>query len=235
MITTLGLHNPITDGIRALYGFAGSVENGIDQLVEKMKQSENSTVTRTATVIEGAKYGFGIGYATSVIVIAAGQIILGNTFNAVVTVATAATLTNPIAMTCGAIGAIYYGWRALSDEERNAILSRLKDALGVGGELIKSIINYVVSTMKELLSTENLAEVKRFISEATKAFDRSLSDVTKAIKDTVVDSYQTVSHRARQGASDAHDFITKKLSKEKLSVEVLQIDIKRPEDQSSSL
>lgn len=218
------LVNPITAAISALYGFAQTIDQGLDQLLERMKQSENSTVSRTASIIEGAKYGFGIGYITPVVVIAVGQLILGNPLGAVVTVAGAAVMTNPIAMTCGAIGAIYYGWQALAEEDKNAILSRLMSAFGVGAELIKAMINFVLTRTKELLSAENLAEVKRFIAEAASAFGNSLSDVTKAIKDTVIDTYETVSTKAKQGASDAHDFISNKLRREKISSEPVKIE-----------
>ena len=97
------LTNPIVSAISALYGFVQKIDQDIDQLLETMKQSENSTVSRTASVIEGAKYGFGIGYITPVIVLAVGQLILGNPLAAAGAVASAAVFTNPIAMTCGAI------------------------------------------------------------------------------------------------------------------------------------
>lgn len=209
------LTNPIVAAISALYGFVQTIDQGLDQLLEKMKQSENSTVSRTASIIDGAKYGFGIGYVTPIIVIAVGQLILGNTLSAVVTVAGAVMMTNPIAMTCGAIGAIYYGWQALAENDKNAILSRLMEAFNVGVELIKAMISFILKKTKDLLSAENLTEVKRFITEAASVFGNSLSDVTKAIKDTVVDTYETVSTKARQGASDAHEFIANKLRHEK--------------------
>lgn len=210
------LANPIVAAISVLYGFVHTVDQGIDQLLDKMKQSANSTVSRTANIIEGAKYGFGIGYVTPVIVIAVGQLILGNPLSAVVTVAGAAMAVNPIAMTCGAIGAIFYGWQALDEDEKNAILNRLMEAFNVGAELIKAMIGFVLTKTKDLLSPENFSEVKRFITEAASAFGNSLSDVTKAIKDTVIDTYETVSTKAKQGASDAHEFISNKLRREKL-------------------
>lgn len=209
----LTLNNPIASAIRALYGFAKEVDKGIEELLETMKQSENTTVVRTANVIEGAKYGFGVGYGTSVIVIAVGQLILGNPLNAVWSVGTAVTLSNPIAMTCGAVGAIYYGWQALSDEEKNAILNRLMEAFEVGAELIRAMISFVVSSMKELLSAENLAEVKRFIADAAKSFGRTLSDVTQAFKDTVVDGIETISTKAKQGAQEAQEYVKGKFGK----------------------
>ena len=217
VITALVPTNPIVAAINALYGFVEGIDTGIENLLVKMKGSENSTVVRTATILEGAKYGFGIGYITPVILIAAGQLILGNPLGAVVTVGSAAVLTNPLAMTCGAIGAIYYGWQALDDADRNAIVNRLMNAFEVGAELIKAIVNYVFTTAKGLLSSDNLAEVKRFVAEASATFGRTLSDVTKAIKDTVVDTFETVSTKAKQGASDAHEFIAKSIRKGKAS------------------
>lgn len=211
----LTLNNPIAMAIQSLYGFVQGIDRGIEDLLNSMKQSENPTVVRTASVIEGAKYGFGIGYATSVIVIAVGQLILGNTLAAVVTVGTAVTLTNPIAMTCGAIGAIYYGWQALSESDRNAIVSRLMGAFEVGAEMIKAIVSFVVTATRELLSAENLAEVKRFITEAAGAFGHTLSDVTRAIKDTVVDTFDTVTAKAGKAAADAHGYVAGRLGRGK--------------------
>jgi hypothetical protein len=221
----LTLSNPIALAIKTLYGFVQEVDKGIDELLEKMKQSENTTVVRTANIIEGAKYGFGLGYGTSVIVIAVGQLILGNPLSAAATVVTAATLTNPIAMTCGAIGAIYYGWNALSDDDKNAIVNRLMEAFEVGAELIKAIVNFVVKTAKELLSAENLAEVRRFITEAASAFGRTLSDVTKAIKDTVVDGFETISTKVMDGASGAQGYISEKFRKSKADPEPKKIGL----------
>jgi hypothetical protein len=64
-------------------------------------------------------------------------------------------------------------------------------------------------------SKENLAEVKRFISQAAGAFGRSLSDVTKAIKDSLVDTWDTVSGKAIETASAAGDYLREKLTHSK--------------------
>ena len=136
-----------------------------------------------------AKLGFGIGYITSVVIIAAGQLLLGNTLAATATVATAATLTNPIAMTCAAFGAIYYGWGALSDLERNEMLDKLSKGLDVGIELIRSILRFVIDTMKELLSPQNIAEIKKFIGSAAAVFGKTLGDVTHKATDIVADTF----------------------------------------------
>ncbi len=157
----------------------------IDRHIEEMKKSENATISRTGKVIEGAKYGFGIGYVVPIAIIAAGQFLLGNTLTAVLTLATAATLTNPVAMTCAAVGAIYYGWGALSDLERQEILEKLSHGLEIGVELIKSVIGFVINKTKEFLSSENILELKRYVGSAAAAFGRTLSDVTGSIADKI--------------------------------------------------
>lgn len=169
-----------------LYGVASDINDFINEHIDKMKNSDNSTIARTGRVIEGAKFGFGIGYIVPVAIIAVGQLILGNQFAAVGAVASAAALSNPVAMTCAAVGAIFYGWNALSSREQNEILERLQEGLDLGVELLKSIITFVISKTKELLSAENIKEMKRFISEAANAFGKSLADVTGAIKDRVI-------------------------------------------------
>jgi len=175
--------------IKGLYGMAEDVNEFLDKHIVEMKDSENPTIARTGRVLEMAKYGFGIGYITPVIVIAVGQLLLGNPLSAAVTVVTAATLTNPVAMTCAAIGAIYYGWGALSDVERNEILDKLGKGLDVGIELIKSIVHFIVDKTKELLNSKNIEEMKKFIAAAAATFGKTLGDVTHKISDVVSDSF----------------------------------------------
>ena len=139
-----------------------------------------------------AKYGFGLGYLSTVTVIAVGQYLLGNTLAAITTVATAATLSNPIAMTCAAVGAIVYGWGALDERERNDILDRLATGLEIGVELIKSIVAFVITTAKELLNSKILKDLKTFIADKAALFGRSLSDVTHSTADVLNDAAAAV-------------------------------------------
>lgn len=180
---------PIAEAVSMLYGMGKAVNDYIDNHIEDMKGSENPTVSRTGAVLEMVKFGFGIGYLSSVVVIAAGQFILGNSLAAVTTVATAATATNPIAMTCAAVGAIYYGWGALSDAERNTILDNLSKGLQIGIELIKSIVSFVIDTTKNLLSSKNFEEMKGYISSAANVFGKTLGDVTHKLSDVVSDTF----------------------------------------------
>lgn len=178
--------------IKALYGTAESVNDFLNDHINEMQKSENPTISRTGRVLEMAKYGFGIGYITPVVVIATGQLILGNSLSAISTVATAATLTNPIAMTCAAVGAVYYGWSALSDQEKNEILEKLSQGLEIGIEMIKSVIRFVIDKTKEFWNSENLSEIKKNISSAAEVFGKTLGDVTHMISDKLSDGLNTI-------------------------------------------
>jgi hypothetical protein len=192
--------NPIVAAISALYGVATGISQFIDDLIEGIKKNPNATVRATGSVIEGAKYGFGIGYITPLAIIAVGQLILGNPLTAAWTVGSALVGANPIAMTCGAVGAIVYGWKALTDEERNAILEKLTAAFDVGVELIRSIIQYVINGMRELLSSDSIADLKRMVAGAANTFGKSLSDITHTVKDRIFDLATSVSDGVSKAA-----------------------------------
>ncbi|NTU50191.1 MAG: hypothetical protein HGA87_04790 [Desulfobulbaceae bacterium] len=200
--------------VKVLYGFANSTNDFVNNHIDDMQQSEKPTISRTGRVLEMAKHGFGIGYITPIAIIAAGQLILGNSLSAVTTVASAATLTNPIAMTCAAVGAIYYGWNALSDEEKSEMLEKLSNGLSIGAELIKSIIRFVIDKTKELWNSENLAEIKRNISSAAEIFGKTLGDVTHKISDKLADGFDTIKEKTAVAmektadlASDAYEVV----------------------------
>lgn len=186
----------IASAISTLYGVAGDINDFLDRHIEEMKASDNTTVSRTGRVLEMAKFGFGLGYLTPVVVISAGQFLLGNTVAAMGTIASAATLTNPIAMTCASVGAVYYGWGALNDQERAELLERMSTGLEIGVELVKSIIRFVTESLKEILSSKNLEEVKALVGTAAAAFGRTLSDVTRKISDVVSDGFEVVKKKS---------------------------------------
>jgi len=202
----------IAHAIKTLYGVAGEINAFLDKHVDDMKNSDKPTVARTGNVLEAAKYGFGIGYTVPIAIIATGQLLLGNTLAAGATVATTLALSNPIAMTCAAVGAIYYGWDALSEAERQAILDKLSSGLAVGIEMVKSIIGFVIRKTKELLSSEQIAELKKFISDGAHEFGRTLSDITKKVSDIIGDAFTTTKVAvggAINTASDAADSVLK--------------------------
>ena len=191
--------------IQSLYGMAVGINDYLDKHIEDMKGSDNPTISRTGNVLGMAKLGFGIGYITPVVIIATGQLLLGNTLAAVATVATAATLTNPIAMTCAAFGAIYYGWGALSDVERNEILEKLSRGLGIGVELISTMIRFVVEKTKEFFDSKNFTEMKNYISEKAAVFGKSLGDVTHNLKDRASDAFDIFKTKSAEVAAKTGD------------------------------
>lgn len=203
---------PMTLAIRALYGMGKAVAetaqdiNGfLDRHIADLKQSDNPTIASTGRMLEAAKFGFGLGYMSSVAIIATGQLLLGNGLAAVGTVAAGVTLTNPIAMTCAAVGAIYYGWDALTDKERAAILDRLSAGLEMGVELIKSLVGFVIRMTKEFLSSKQLAEFKEFIKTQAAQFGKTLYDVTHAVGDLVKGAAEKAGDLAKKTADLASD------------------------------
>ena len=196
MAFVVSQNSPIVAAIRALYRVATSIDTYIDDLIKSMKKSANRTIEVSGRVIEAAKFGFGLGYVIPVALIAIGQFILGHPLLAAATVLTSPV--NPVAMTCAAIGAIYFGWNALTDDERNAIIDKVKISLELGAELIKSVVAFVIGKSKELLSSDSLAEIKRFIGDAANLFGRSLADVTRAITDRASGAYDLVAEKFKR-------------------------------------
>jgi hypothetical protein len=182
--------SPIALVISTMYGIANDINSGMNKLINDMQQSENVTVARTGRILEGAKSGFAIGFVTPVVVIAVGQFLLGNPLKAVVAAVTMPF--SPVAMTCAAVGAIIYGWNALTPLEREEALEKLSKGLEVGIELIKSIIGFVIERTKAILSSENIEELKKYIETVAAAFGKSLSDVTHKVADIVSDSYDSL-------------------------------------------
>lgn len=194
--------------IQTLYGIADGLNQYLDEHIEEMKLSQNPTVSRTGRVLEMAKFGFGVGYITPVVVIAVGQLLLGNPLAAIAEVATAATLSNPIAMTCAAVGAIYYGWSALSDKEREEILDRLSTGLEVGIEFIRSVVRFVIDKTREVLSSKNLTEFKRYIEVAADTFGKNLGDVTRKLSDKATDLLGSVRTKSSDFAGKTGKVLT---------------------------
>jgi hypothetical protein len=199
--------------ITSLYGMAVGINDYLDKHIENMKGSDNPTISRTGNVLGMAKLGFGIGYITPVVIIATGQLLLGNTLAAVATVATAATLTNPIAMTCAAFGAIYYGWGALSDVERNEMLDKLSHGLEVGIELISAMIRFVVEKTREFFDSKNFADMKNYINEKAAVFGKSLGDVTHNLKDRASDAFDIFKTKTAEVAEKTGDLASDAMAK----------------------
>lgn len=187
MLSVLRL-SPMGAAIAGIYGVVSTLDQVnafFDEHIERLKTSDNKMIACTGRVLEGAKFGFGLGYMGSIAILAVGQLLLGNTLAAVTVVGGALTLTNPIAITCAAVGAVYYGWAALTEEERSGIVDRLAQGLEMGTELIRSLISYAIRTTNELLSSKQLQEFKTFIATQAAQFGKSLYDVTHQMADFV--------------------------------------------------
>lgn len=187
MLSVLRL-SPMGAAVAGIYGVVGTlaqVNTFFNEHIERLKASDNKIIASTGRVLEGAKFGFGLGYAGSIAILAAGQLLLGNTLAAVAVVGSAAVVANPIAMTCAAVGAVYYGWAALTEEERSAIVDRLAEGLEMGTELIRSLISFAIRTTNDLLNSKQLQEFKTFIANQAAQFGKSLYDVTHQMADFV--------------------------------------------------
>lgn len=195
--------NPVYSIIRAIYHVASDVNSFLNNQIEEMKVSANPTISRTGRVLEAAKFGFGMGYMSSAVIITLGQLLCGFTGPAMSTVASTAAFSNPLVMTCAAFGAVYFGWNALSPQEKADTIERIRADLDVGSELINSIAQFVIIKTKEFLDSDNLRELKQNISDAAHQFGKTLGDVTHAIKDRVVDAYAT----AKSFAGEAGDAV----------------------------
>lgn len=193
--------SPIAGAIRAIYQVGGALNEWVDEHIEALKRSDNPLIASTGRVLEGAKFGFGLGYIASTALIAVGQYLLGNTFAAVATVGAAAVLSNPIAMTCGALGAIYFGWAALTDKEREQILERLSDGLTLGVELLRALVNFAIRKSRDLLNAKQLENAKTFIKSQAESFGRTLYDVTRQVGDLTSETVDALAHRAGEAAS----------------------------------
>lgn len=179
LIPALKLASNAASGLSAAVGAANK---GSDAIIDGLKASENTTVNTIGRVLEGTKSGFLIGYLSPSILTAVGVTLTTGDLLAAIGSGTA-ILGNPIAGVCAAVGAVYFGWKALNEKERSSILEQVGNFLNVGHELIKSVIDLAIRLMKDLLSAENLREIKETVSDAAEFVGRHLSDITHSVKD----------------------------------------------------
>ncbi|MBT9508566.1 hypothetical protein [Rhodoferax sp.] len=69
------LLSQMAQAIQGIYNMGAAVNEFIDEHIDAMKKSENPTVSKTGRVLEMAKFGFGLGYLSSVTIIATGLLI----------------------------------------------------------------------------------------------------------------------------------------------------------------
>jgi hypothetical protein len=183
-----------------LYGFAGNAAEFAVAHIDTLQQADSLLANRVGQVLAEANSGFGLGSQTALQLIGVGQALLGNPLTASgVSVATG----NPIVMTCAAIGAIHYGWKALADSERELLLKTVSAAFEVGVEFIRSVTSFAYDLVQTLMSRENIEELKRMVAGAAEVFGRHLSEITKLLSDRLREGAQFIYSTAEGAASAA--------------------------------
>ena len=192
LLTTLALAGKaVTTGASAI----SAANEATDQMISALKESENVSINRVGRVLEGAKAGFMIGYVAPSIVGAVGVALTTGDLVAAVGAA-AGALTNPLAGVCAAVGAIYFGWNALNENEKDKIITEVGNFLRVGSELIKSVILFSIKSMKEVMSSDNIQELKSMVRDAAEMAGRHLSDITKSALDKIFEISDVIGNTA---------------------------------------
>lgn len=178
----------MTTAVMSLYGVAAKLDTFVDEHINEMKASTDSSVERAGRVLEGVKRGLFLGYAGVVVLMATGQLLLGNPLTAIVTVAKSAVLMNPVASTCAAIGAIWFGWKALSKNEQQAILKKLSDGFSLAIEAVEQVIDFALGLLKSVFDSAGFVKLKSFVANSASHFGRSIYAVTGRLKDLAYSS-----------------------------------------------
>jgi hypothetical protein len=203
---------PENDLLKHLFATYGVAEDSnqersrfIDQHLLSLEQADNEVVSRAGFVLRKAQEGFGLGYKVPVVVIAMGKAMLGIDL----AVMTPLVATHPAAWTCAALGAVYYGYTALGDEERIALTAKVGAALDFGAELVRGIVQFCIDTLKSVLSDENIKKMKAMVAETAAAFGLTIADITRSLLDRVYtfasSSVETASSVAATAASSIGD------------------------------
>lgn len=192
-----------SNGILALagqYGFVDKAEFVISH-IDTLKTADSLIANRCGQVLEQTVDGFGVGQESALVLIGLGQALLGNPLTGGVA---AATLVNPVAMTCAAVGAIHYGWAALSASEQKVILATVGRAFDLGAELIRAMAAFAAKLLKALLSQESLIELKALVADAAALFGNRLSHVTHRLRDRAAEATRSLTASASQLGQLAH-------------------------------
>ena len=183
-IAAFGL-SQMAKAVEALYGATKGLNAYIDQQIESMKASTDAAIATVGRFLEGAKKGLLTGYAAPVVIIATGQLLLGNPMSAVGTVVSAAAFMNPVASTCAAVGAIWFGWKALGPDEQQAVLEKLSRGFELSVALVQSVVNGALALLKSMLGSKQLLKMKALLSKAASELGRSVYAITRSVKDLV--------------------------------------------------
>jgi len=175
----------MANAVQTLYGAAKGLDAFLDKHIEALKNSPDDSINRIGRVLEGAKRGLALGYAVPVILLATGHLLLGNPLSVATTVLTAATLTNPVASTCAALGAIYFGWKALNKSEQQAVIESLRAGFEMASEIIREVIEFGLELLKSSLGRKEIEKIKERVAEFAGKLGRSIYSVTGKMLDLV--------------------------------------------------
>ena len=188
-----------------LYNFTADAARFAVSHIDTLKAADNAIANRCGQLLEAANEGFGLGNETALVLIGVGQHLLGNPLTAVA--ASGAAAANPVVMTCAAIGAIHYGWNAMSQDERDVLLKAVSGAFRVGTEFIRSLATFAFDMIKALMSAENIAELKKVVATAAAAFGTKLSEITHALSDRIAEGSTYAAAVAGNAASTAWSYV----------------------------
>ncbi len=110
---------------------------------------------------------------------------------------------NVVVITCAALGAIHYGWKAMLDEDWEILVNAVGKAFKVGAELIRSIATFAYDKLKALMSAENMAELRKLVSSVAAGFGTRLSEITRKLSDRLAEGSSYALSTAGGAASTA--------------------------------
>ena len=181
VITALAAAGHAVSGIAAAVKEANDLT---DSMIANLKANENLTINRVGRVLEGVKFGFLLGYVSPSILTAVGVCLTTGSLT-MATGAGIALIANPVAGVSAAVGAVFFGWKALSDREREDVIDQVSDFLKVGVEQIKAVVEFAIKLMKDLFTADNIQEIKETVAEAAATVGRHISDITKSLGDKI--------------------------------------------------
>ena len=213
--------------VQSLYGAVGKLDDFVEEHIGSMKLSTDASVVGTGRVLEGVKQGLLLGYAAPVVLMAAGQLLLGNPLAAIGAVASAAVLMNPVASTCAAIGAIWFGWKALSNAEQQALLDKLGQGFSLAVDVVRQVIDLALKLVKSIYSSREVEALKGFLVESATSVGRSLYSITGRLKDLIYPSVDDADNDRLKAAGPLMQVLNAMDSKtelEPLLFSVLKVD-----------
>lgn len=184
----------------ATYGTPEQLDDFFAGHLKTMRDAERATVRRAGQVLTETFNGYGIGYRAPAGLIAMGQIILGNLLIDVMVPFAPVFLSNSLAMTCGALGAVYYGYQALTPEEKDALVAKVAAGFDIGRQLVRDMARFAIGLFAKLLDGEQLAELKNWLKEAAHSVGRHSSDITRNLSDRIADGLAVAAEGSRHAA-----------------------------------